>query len=123
MVHPMDFLVGDVVIGQGDTGDALYIVAKGKVEVSRKEVGGGQKVILAILGPGEFFGETALFGNSVRTATVKAKTACLLLRLTQSEIFKLAQDHPEIQRRLEEAQLNRSKMNEAFPKANSNQVV
>jgi monovalent cation:H+ antiporter, CPA1 family len=125
MVHPMDFLVGDIVIGQGDTGDALYIVAKGKVEVSRKESKsrGSREDILAILGPGEFFGETALFGDSVRTATVKAKTACLLLRLTQSEILNLAQEHPEIERRLEEAQLSRSKMNEAFQQANSNQVV
>ena len=121
----MDFLVGDIVIGQGDTGDALYIVAKGKVEVSRKESKsrGSREDILAILGPGEFFGETALFGDSVRTATVKAKTACLLLRLTQSEILNLAQEHPEIERRLEEAQLSRSKMNEAFQQANSNQVV
>jgi CPA1 family monovalent cation:H+ antiporter len=60
------FLAGDVVIGEGERGDALYIITHGVVSVYK-----GDKEI-AELSDGDFFGEMALLGDQVRTATVKA---------------------------------------------------
>ena len=67
------FKAGDAVFRQGDFPDRLYLIGKGEAEVV-KEVHGGSPVVLARLGPGEFFGEIGIIGNSPRTATVRALT-------------------------------------------------
>jgi CRP-like cAMP-binding protein len=67
------FKAGDVVFRQGDFPDRLYLIGTGDAEVM-KEVPGGNAVVLARLGPGEFFGEIGIIGNSPRTATVRAAT-------------------------------------------------
>ena len=67
------FEAGDTVFRQGDFPDRLYLIGTGEAEVT-KEVPGGAPVVLARLGPGEFFGEIGIIGNSPRTATVRAAT-------------------------------------------------
>ncbi len=106
-VRPVNFLAGDTVIGQGEHGDALYIVAKGRVGVSRKD-DDGEETPLAELDAGDFFGEMALLGEQVRTASVRALHACTLLRLTRKDVLAMAEEHPAIARRLQEAQSQRS---------------
>jgi uncharacterized protein (TIGR02266 family) len=61
---------GEVIIKEGTSGDWVYFIVSGNVEVSR--VVGGKRIILGILDPGEIFGELAFFGHVKRTATVKA---------------------------------------------------
>ena len=95
------FLTGDVVIGQHQKGNALYILVQGSVEVSQKK--DGVQSNIAELGPGNFFGETALLGDDVRTATVIAMGQLTLLRLTRKSVLDLADLHPEISRRLKAA--------------------
>jgi hypothetical protein len=67
------FKAGDVVFRQGDFPDRLYLIGKGEAEVTR-DVRGAEPVVLARMGPGEFFGEIGIIGNSPRTATVRAAT-------------------------------------------------
>ena len=67
------FKAGDIVFRQGDFPDRLYLIGKGEADVM-KEADGGSAVLLARLGPGEFFGELGIIGNSPRTATVRAHT-------------------------------------------------
>jgi len=67
------FKAGDVVFRQGDFPDRLYLIGKGEAEVL-KDVHGSAPVVLARMGPGEFFGEVGIIGNSPRTATVRAAT-------------------------------------------------
>jgi hypothetical protein len=67
------FKSGEVVFRQGDFPDRLYLIGKGEVDVMKEGVG-GEAVVLARLGPGEFFGEVGVIGNSPRTATVRAAT-------------------------------------------------
>jgi len=90
------FLADDIVIGEGERGDALYIITHGVVSVIK-----GENVI-AELTDGDFFGEMALLGDQVRTATVKAKTSSTLLRLRRRDVIHLAKDDPDLKLRLNE---------------------
>ncbi len=101
--RPVTFLVDDVVIGEGDRGDALYIISSGVVVVTRSD----SDEPIAELRDGDFFGEMALLGDQKRTATVKARTPSTLLRLTRKDVLELAEEDPELKRRLEEAQQSR----------------
>lgn len=92
------FLGNDTVIGEGERGDALYIITHGLMTVFK-----GDEVI-AELRDGDFFGEMALLGDQVRTATVKAKTPSTLLRLRRKDVLSLADTDPELKHRLEDAQ-------------------
>mgnify|MGYP001352834335 CR=1 FL=1 len=60
---------GEIIVRQGDTGDCMYFIQSGKVEVIRES--NGKEVKLAELEHGEFFGEMALFEKGVRSATVR----------------------------------------------------
>ncbi len=99
------FLPGDIIIGEGDHGDALYIITRGQVRVSHEHA--GRTEVLAALGQGEFFGETALLGDAVRTATVTASTTTTLLRLKRRQVLQLAGEEAEIDRHLQAAMRTR----------------
>ena len=105
--HPVTFLPRDIVIGEGERGDALYIITHGSVSVYRSDAGGENQRVGG-LGEGDFFGETALLGDPIRTATVKADTPSTLLRLTRRDILRLAESHPEVGERLEAARETRA---------------
>ncbi len=99
--NQVTFLAGDIIIGSGEHGDALYVIAHGKVCVVKD----GQAV--AELGDGEFFGEMALLGDQVRTATVKAISPSTLLRLRRRDVLLLAKENPELREKLEKASQER----------------
>jgi len=61
---------GDAVFHEGDLGNTMFVIRKGKVRIS-KRVRGGEKTF-AILGPGEFFGEMAILNGEPRSATATA---------------------------------------------------
>ena len=72
------FAPGETIIEEGRTGNGLFVVLSGHVEVLKSTVGGGTQAI-ATLGAGEPFGEMALLGEWKRNASVKAveETTCL----------------------------------------------
>ena len=72
------FAEGEVIVEESRTGNGLYIVMSGRVEVVRG-LETGQPRTITTLGPGEPFGELALLGEWKRTATVRAleETVCL----------------------------------------------
>lgn len=100
--RPVNYLSGDTIIGIGEHGDALYIIAKGFVEVIVNAE------VIAKLEAGDFFGEMALLGDHVRKADVKAVSPCTLLRLNCKDVLNLAKEHTEITDRLNEAKAARS---------------
>lgn len=100
----LTFLADDVVIGEGERGDALYIISSGVVSVLKE----GQERPIAELRAGDFIGEMALLGDQKRTATVKAVMPSTLLRLSRKDVMHLAKDDPQLKRRLEEVKSTRS---------------
>lgn len=79
-MEPLDVPPGATLITQGDRGDSMFIVQEGRAEVV-VEPSPGHRVVIALLGPGDFFGEMALLTPETRSATVRALDACRLLEL------------------------------------------
>jgi CRP-like cAMP-binding protein len=77
------FSNGQVIINQGDSSGDFYVVTKGEVEVLENTSGSDRRV--AILRPGEYFGEIASRQQSNRTATVRAIGAVEVLRLNREQ--------------------------------------
>jgi NADH dehydrogenase len=65
---------GDYIIMEGDPGTNFFVISNGEVEVVRGGNGGESPDILAVLGPGDFFGEMALIDNRPRNASIRART-------------------------------------------------
>lgn len=86
---------GEVLFKQGDTGDALYAVIDGAMEVSILSFD-GRKLSLDLLAPGAVFGEIALFDPGTRTATVTATEPARLLRVLSADVLRELHAHPEL---------------------------
>ncbi|MEZ4402666.1 MAG: cyclic nucleotide-binding domain-containing protein [Kofleriaceae bacterium] len=80
---------GEVVIREGDVGDACYIVVHGELIV-RKRLAGGGEAELARLGDGALFGEFALLADRRRHATVVAASPCELYEIPRTLLRELA---------------------------------
>jgi len=65
------FNANQIIFHLGDPGGLLYIITSGKVKISYSNPD-GQEALLAILGPGDFFGELSLLDSSPRSATAEA---------------------------------------------------
>jgi CRP-like cAMP-binding protein len=84
------FAAGDVVVRQGDErGIGFFVITEGAARVSAN----GKD--LAVLGPGDHFGEIALIGDRVRTATVTAEAELQTLVTTVWEFRAFVKDNPE----------------------------
>lgn len=99
----ISFLPEDTVFNEGDKGDSVYILVSGSVNVFKRNEA-GESFHVAELRKGSFIGEHALSAQSIRTATVRAKTYITLLRLTANEVVTLSQDAPELAMRLRDAE-------------------
>jgi CRP/FNR family transcriptional regulator, cyclic AMP receptor protein len=89
---------GECIVQQGDTGDCMYVVQSGEVEVVRRS--GGREYCLALLGTGEFFGEMALVERDVRTASVRAVGDVYVLTLDKSSFLRQVHEDPSLAFRL-----------------------
>ena len=90
---------GEVVVRQGEQGDAFFVVADGTLVVTREV--GGETLELARLDEGHFFGEMALLSDAPRSATVTCETPVELFELDRALLEHLAADHPSVQAALE----------------------
>ncbi len=81
---PLPVSAGQVVIHQGDAGDYYYLIREGKAQVSRS-VSPDKQVKLAVIEPGQGFGEEALISGDPRNATVTMLTDGLLMRLAAGD--------------------------------------
>jgi len=92
----------EVIFHQGDPADTLHLIAAGHVSV-RVTLRGGEFVVVAILGPGEAFGESALVGSpNARNATIIALEQCETLSLGRDEFHRIRTSYPGVDRFLVE---------------------
>jgi CRP/FNR family transcriptional regulator, cyclic AMP receptor protein len=86
---------GQVLFSEGDPGDRLYVVTTGKVKLGRT-AGDGRENLLAVMGPGEMFGELSLFDPGPRTATATAVTDAHLIGLGNADLQPWLSAHPQV---------------------------
>ncbi|MEN8175309.1 MAG: cyclic nucleotide-binding domain-containing protein [Pseudomonadota bacterium] len=82
----------EVVIEQGEPGDAFYIIEKGSAEVWQKALPSQPTKMVAVLGVGDSFGEESLVTDGTRSATVRMRDAGSLLVLDKSDFTELVSD-------------------------------
>ncbi|MGE4294146.1 MAG: Crp/Fnr family transcriptional regulator [Campylobacterales bacterium] len=80
------------IITEGETGESMYIIAEGAVQIS------AQGRVLAVLGPKEVFGELAVLDPEPRSATAIALENCLLYEISESALYELMAEAPQIAR-------------------------
>ncbi|MEO7095740.1 MAG: cyclic nucleotide-binding domain-containing protein [Polyangiales bacterium] len=92
--HP----VGTVIFKHGDVGEKLYVVVEGRVRITREVQGGaqGSEEALAIVGPGDIFGEMALLDDAPRSATARVHERCRLLAIHRDAFEDLLFVHKEL---------------------------
>lgn len=86
----LDIAAGRELIREGATGREFFLVVEGEAEVSR----GGEAI--ATLGPGTFFGETALLLDQPRNATVTAKTDMVVEVIERRDFKGLLEEYPDL---------------------------
>ncbi len=86
---------GDVLFREGDQGDRLYVITEGKIKLGRSSADGREN-LLAILGPGEMFGELSLFDPGPRTATATAVAETQLVGLGHDQLQAFLTAHPHV---------------------------
>ncbi len=84
---------GQFIFREGDPGNEMFIIEAGAIEILRAVRGATP---LAVLEPGDFFGEMAVLEDQPRFASARAKESCRLLRVDRSAFAQLVQDNFEI---------------------------
>jgi len=93
------YAVGEEMVREGDLGDSLFMILSGEAEVlkrSQKDDPSSYLVRLAMLGPGEFFGEMSLVEPNPRSATVRALAATEVARLSNATLQRALESDPRL---------------------------
>jgi len=85
---------GTVIFREGDDGEQMFIIQSGKIRIGKSI--GGKEHILAVLGKGEFFGETAIVSRIKRTATATAVSETRLLAFDRREFQSMIEKNIKI---------------------------
>jgi CRP-like cAMP-binding protein len=80
--------IGEVIFREGDEGNAMYVVLSGEVEVT-KASRNGVDARVAMLGPGDWFGEMSIVDIQPRSATVRAIAPARLVRISAADLDSL----------------------------------
>ncbi len=99
MALPRHFEPGEAVFREGDASDTCYVVRVGHARAVRSHPD-GRTITLATFGPGDFFGELALFEDEHRSATVEALEPTSLVGVLGPDMRRLMGERPQIAARL-----------------------
>lgn len=92
---PRRFEPGEVVFREGDDSDTCYVVHAGHGRAIREHPDGRQ-ITLATFGPGDIFGELAMFDDERRSATVEASDELEVLGILGGDMRRLLRRHPDM---------------------------
>jgi CRP/FNR family cyclic AMP-dependent transcriptional regulator len=87
--------LGHVIFREGETGNALYLILEGKVRISREVSGLGEEA-LAVLAPGDAFGEMALIDDFPRSADARVHERCRVLVISKESLEDLLFLHKDL---------------------------
>ncbi|MFD2839979.1 Crp/Fnr family transcriptional regulator [Populibacterium corticicola] len=90
---------GEVLFDEGENGDRLYIIEEGKIKLGSSS-GDGRENLLAILGPGEMFGELSLFDPGPRSLSASAVSDSVLYELEHSALVRVIEERPVVAKHL-----------------------
>lgn len=92
---PRRFAAGEVVFREGDASDTCYIVKSGRARAVREHAD-GRSLTLAHFGPGDIFGELAMFDDERRSATVETVENTEAIAILGGDMRRLLRQHPDI---------------------------
>lgn len=92
---PRSYAQGDVVFREGDESNTCYVVRSGRTRAVR-EHSDGRSITLANFGPGDIFGELAMFDNERRSATIETLEPTEVTAILGGDMRRLMREHPEI---------------------------
>src|SRR6202035_5666188 len=96
---PRRFEPGQAVFREGDSSDTCYVVREGHARAVRSH-GDGRTITLATFGPGDIFGELAMFEDERRSATVEAIEPTSVVGVLGPDMRRLMGEHPQIAARM-----------------------
>ena len=99
VTHPRKFGAAEVIFRDGDESNTCYVVRTGHARAVREHADGRQ-IALATFGPGDIFGELAMFDNERRSATVEATDRVAAVAVLGADMRRLMQEHPELSAKL-----------------------
>jgi len=100
LAHPQRYAAQETIARQGEHGDELFVIQRGSVVV-RVDPGNDRDTTVSRLGPGQHFGEMALFAGQPRPTTIEALEECELLMLNVDDFRRVLSDHPELATRVQ----------------------
>src|SRR3954447_4532856 len=95
IAHPRRFAAGEVVFREGDASNTCYIVRSGRARAVREHPDGRQ-LALATFGPGDIFGELAMFDDERRSATVEVVEPLEALAILGNDLRRLREQRPRL---------------------------
>ena len=88
MLRVIEPAIGETIFREGDDANAMYVVLAGEMEVTKRSRAGVDARV-AVLGPGDWFGEMSIVDIQPRSATVRSLAAARLLRITAADLDAL----------------------------------
>lgn len=98
----IDLTRGEVLFEEGDAGDTVYVISRGKMKLGRRSTDGREN-LLSVLGPSEMFGELSLFDPGPRTATLTAVGETTLYEVGHAQVVEWLEANPTVAKHLLEA--------------------
>ena len=89
------FAPGEAIVRMGEPGSTLYVIRTGRVNVVREQAS-GSSVVLAMFGPGEFFGELSIFDGERRSASVIAVEPTETVALGRFDVVRVVTHNPQV---------------------------
>lgn len=96
---------GGAIVNEGEVGDFFYIIIRGTARVSHNL--GGSTINIALMHPGDYFGEWSVLTGAPRAATVSAMNRVDMLRIERSAMLEFIQKQPEVGERIDLVAHNR----------------
>ena len=89
------FAPGEEIVRMGEAGSTLYVIRSGRVNVVREQAS-GNSVVLAMFGPGEFFGELSIVDGERRSASVIAVEPTETVALGRFDVVRVVTHNPQV---------------------------